>query len=193
VQGTGLQQMLHSTSCHRPFYFNPRQMYALCVCVLDAFAVSTQLIANSANVQTNWEFGISGFGNVIMSLRSGTTHDDIVMLTVQHCITFVVVALPTTMCSKGLVCCTDSRYCSEIIAGNDCDISETVSKKPVLCTTLSSPCSYQQHYHCLSVRLVSGCTHCGHQMTDILLAVASTPALLLAIFNCHQHDLPACL
>ena len=75
VQGTGLQQMLHSTSCHRPFYFNPRQMYALCVCVLDAFAVSTQLIANSANVQTNWEFGISGFGNVIMSLRSGTTHD----------------------------------------------------------------------------------------------------------------------
>ncbi len=53
--------------------------FTLCF-LLDAFAVSMQLIASNS-VEINCKFGISGFENVITSLGPGATH-------VQHCITF---------------------------------------------------------------------------------------------------------
>lgn len=46
MKGTGLQQMLHGTSCYRLFHLNPGWMHTLCDFALHAIAVFMQLIAS---------------------------------------------------------------------------------------------------------------------------------------------------
>ncbi len=165
-------------------YLNPGWTHTLCDFALHAIAVFMQLIAGNADVQTNCECGTSGFGKGIICLISGTPHD------------MMVDSAWTTKMFDAML--RSSPQCAArdlltMLAQNSLQMKVVTYRK--VCLKATPPCSHQQQYR-FSVCTITlwVCTLWASDVamnTDNLLAVATTPALLRAVFHCHQHCLSA--